>query len=85
MSRRGRLLFVVLSVVWGVPYLMIKPSGGDAWPAVLAGVLVLGEPLSVLILVAFGLILAGSVLATSRDVSAAQPHRGGNPVETGVR
>ncbi|MFI5954574.1 DMT family transporter [Cryptosporangium sp. NPDC051539] len=53
--------------------------------AVLAGVLVLGEPLDALILSAFALILVGSVLATSRDVRPAETHRGGNPVETGVR
>lgn len=35
--------------------------------AVVAGVTLLGEPLTVGIVVAFGLILAGSVLATARD------------------
>lgn len=52
--------------------------------AVLAGVVVLGEQLSVLIVAAFGLILAGSVLATSRQVTAPETHRGGNPLETRV-
>ncbi|TQS40559.1 DMT family transporter [Cryptosporangium phraense] len=52
--------------------------------AVLAGVLVLGEPLDALIVVAFGLILVGSVLATSRDVVTPEVHRGGNPLETPV-
>ncbi|SHM58268.1 DMT family transporter [Cryptosporangium aurantiacum] len=53
--------------------------------AVLAGVLVLGEPLTVLIVVAFTLILAGSVLATSRDTPAPGPARAENTAETGVR
>jgi drug/metabolite transporter (DMT)-like permease len=41
--------------------------------AVAAGVLVLGEPLTATMLVAFGLILAGSVLATRAGRRAAVP------------
>ncbi|GAA0270159.1 DMT family transporter [Cryptosporangium japonicum] len=49
--------------------------------AVLAGVLVLGERLTLLIGVAFVLILVGSVLATAREPQVA---RGGTVVETPV-
>ena len=34
MSRRGWLLFAVLSVVWGVPYLLIKVAVGELPPVV---------------------------------------------------
>ena len=33
MSRRGRVLFVAMSVVWGVPYLLIKVAVRDIGPA----------------------------------------------------
>ena len=60
--------------------------------AVLAGVLLLGEPLTPLIVVAFGAILAGSVLATSGGapgpvagpLPAPEPHQGGRADETRV-
>ncbi|GAA3385265.1 DMT family transporter [Cryptosporangium minutisporangium] len=63
--------------------------------AVLVGVLVLDEPLTALIVVAFGAILLGSVLATSRDapapvapvaepLDAPEPHRGESQGETRV-
>lgn len=35
MTRRGALLFVALSVMWGVPYLLIKVSVAEVSPAVL--------------------------------------------------
>ncbi|GAA5042811.1 DMT family transporter [Thermocatellispora tengchongensis] len=51
--------------------------------AVVAGVVVLGEPLTASILVAFALILGGSVLATSRaETPGAEPAA---PVEAEVR
>ncbi|SDX79224.1 EamA domain-containing membrane protein RarD [Modestobacter sp. DSM 44400] len=34
MSRRGWLLFAVLSVIWGVPYLLIKVAVGELSPVV---------------------------------------------------
>src|ERR1700722_4165463 len=35
MSRRGALLFVVMSVIWGVPYLLIRVAVRDLTPATL--------------------------------------------------
>ncbi len=52
--------------------------------AVLAGVVVLGERLTLLIGVAFVLILIGSVLATSRERPSTPAVTGGNAVGSGV-
>jgi drug/metabolite transporter (DMT)-like permease len=41
--------------------------------AVTAGVVVLGEPLTIVIAVSFALILCGSVLATARDGKKREP------------
>ncbi len=35
MSRRGWVLFVAMSVIWGVPYLLIKVAVGEVTPAML--------------------------------------------------
>ena len=35
MSRRGWVLFIVMSVIWGVPYLLIKIAVGEVSPVVL--------------------------------------------------
>ena len=34
MTRRGWLLFAVMSVIWGVPYLLIKVAVGELSPVV---------------------------------------------------
>ncbi|MGZ4647149.1 MAG: EamA family transporter, partial [Blastococcus sp.] len=34
MTRRGWLLFVAMSVIWGVPYLLIKVAVGEFSPVV---------------------------------------------------
>ena len=35
MSRRGWLLFIALSVIWGIPYLLIKVALRDLTPGTL--------------------------------------------------
>ena len=35
MSRRGWVLFLAMSVIWGVPYLLIKVAVGEVSPVVL--------------------------------------------------
>ena len=35
MSRRGWILFVAMSVIWGVPYLMIRVAVRELTPATL--------------------------------------------------
>src|SRR6185312_8632141 len=37
MTRRGWVLFIALSVIWGVPYLMIRVAVTDLSPVVVAG------------------------------------------------
>jgi drug/metabolite transporter (DMT)-like permease len=37
MTRRGWLLFAAMSVIWGVPYLMIRVAVGELSPATLVG------------------------------------------------
>jgi drug/metabolite transporter (DMT)-like permease len=100
-NRRGWALFAAMSLIWGVPYLLIKVADTavsvpvvvfarvvvgsllllpiairrgrlratvityvNPAVAVALGAVVLGEPLTPLIVVSFALILAGSVLAT---------------------
>ncbi|MGH9095201.1 MAG: DMT family transporter, partial [Acidimicrobiales bacterium] len=35
MSRRGRVLFALMSVIWGIPYLLIKVAVEDLHPSVI--------------------------------------------------
>ena len=35
MTRRGLMLFVAMSVIWGIPYLFIRVAVGELNPAVL--------------------------------------------------
>ena len=35
MSRRGWVLFLAMSVIWGVPYLLIKVAVGEVSPTML--------------------------------------------------
>lgn len=72
--------FVCTALAFGLFFALIREVGpGRATVityinpavAVAAGVLVLGEPLTLLIVAAFALILVGSVLATSKDAGTA--------------
>ena len=35
MSRRGWMLFLAMSVIWGVPYLLIKVAVGEVSPVMM--------------------------------------------------
>jgi hypothetical protein len=37
MTRRGLLLFALMSVIWGIPYLFIRIAVAEISPAVLFG------------------------------------------------
>jgi drug/metabolite transporter (DMT)-like permease len=53
------MLFVLCSVIWGVPYLFIKIAID-----VVAGVVALGEHIGVVSIVGLALILLGSWIST---------------------
>ncbi len=63
MSRRGWVLFAAMSVIWGIPYLLIKVAVG-------------GVPVSVLVLarVAIGAALLLPIALRRRQVSALRPY-----------
>jgi len=87
MTRRGLILFVLLGVAWGIPYLLIKIAVGQLNPAValVAGAVVLGEPVTGWSLAGFALILAGCCLvAVRRRTSGCDPAAEfGRPVVSG--
>jgi drug/metabolite transporter (DMT)-like permease len=75
MSRRGLLLFMTVSVLWGVPYLLISAEGPARAAfityvapvvAVSAGVLLLSEPVTARTVAGASLVLAGAALAVRR-------------------
>lgn len=63
MTTRGWLLFAAMSVIWGIPYLLIKVAVGEFAPATL----VLGRT-------AIGAILLLPLAITRSDLRALRPH-----------
>ncbi|HZP95041.1 MAG TPA: DMT family transporter [Candidatus Limnocylindria bacterium] len=63
MSARGWLLFAAMSVIWGIPYLLIKIAVGEIEPATL----VLGRT-------AVGAILLVPIALLRSDLRALRPH-----------
>lgn len=63
MSRRGWLLFAAMSLIWGVPYLLIKVAVGGVAPPVL-----------VLARVGIGAALLLPIAVRRRELSALRPH-----------
>jgi drug/metabolite transporter (DMT)-like permease len=62
-SRRGWLLFAAMSLIWGVPYLLIKVAVGGVAPPVL-----------VLARVGIGAALLLPIAVRRRELSALRPH-----------
>src|SRR5258707_5382998 len=62
-SRRGWLLFAAMSLIWGVPYLLIKVAVGGVAPPVL-----------VLARVGIGAALLLPIAVRGRELSALRPH-----------
>ena len=63
MSRRGWLLFAAMSVIWGIPYLLIKVAVGGVAPPVL-----------VLARVAIGAALLLPIAIRRRELAVLRPH-----------
>src|SRR5260370_40217162 len=62
-SRRGWLLFAAMSLIWGVPYLLIKVADGGVAPPVL----VLGR-------VAIGAAILLPLAVRRRELAVLRPH-----------
>jgi hypothetical protein len=78
------VLFAIMCVVWGIPYLLIKVAvEGVAVPVVVFGRTALGAALLLLTIAAsFVLVLGGSLLASSRQggrLPSAEPIPGADP------
>ncbi|HUZ23276.1 MAG TPA: DMT family transporter [Streptosporangiaceae bacterium] len=69
MSRRGWLMFAAMSVIWGIPYLLIKVAVGTAGTAG-------GVPVPVLVLarVGIGAALLLPIAIRQRQLAALLPH-----------